>query len=231
MHMPSRNIVKTYLKGGIYHLYNRGVEKRDIFLDAQDYRVFLRYLKDALMSPAASKRKQKTFKIKTTTFHGVPRPPKNFYGVIELLAYCLMPNHFHFLIRQKEERVMKNFVQSIGTRYSMYFNKKYKRVGTLLQGPYKAVLVGEEPYLLHLSRYIHRNPAEHGTNLETAYSSYGEYLGLRKTEWIKPDFILSFFKTTTLPMLTSINSYKDFVEAYQTDSESLLGSLTLEDTV
>ncbi|KKU87653.1 hypothetical protein A3A64_03015 [Candidatus Gottesmanbacteria bacterium RIFCSPLOWO2_01_FULL_48_11] len=227
--MPARNIIKTYVSNGIYHLYNRGVEKRDIFLDAQDYRVFLNYLKEALLSPSAGKRKSKKFKIKATTFRGIPRQPKNFYGKIELLAYCLMPNHFHMLVRQTDERIIKEFIQSIATRYVIYFNKKYKRVGTLFQGIYKAVLVTDEPYLLHLTRYIHRNPAESGTNLAKAYSSYGEYLGLRSTEWIKPDFILSFFKSTTLPMFTAVKSYKEFVEAYETDSEHLLGRLTLED--
>lgn len=227
--MPSRNIIKTYVKDGIYHIYNRGVEKRDIFLDVQDYRVFLRYLKDALSLPNSGKKQKKSFRIKAATFQGIPRPPKNFSGKMELLAYCLMPNHFHFLLRQNEERVMKEFIQSVATRYAMYFNKKYKRVGSLLQGPYKAVLVMEEPYLLHLSRYIHRNPTEYTQNLLNAYSSYGEYLGKRKTQWVKPDFLLSFFKTTTLPMLTSVTSYQDFVESYKADSESLLGHLTLED--
>lgn len=225
--MPSRNIIKTYVKDGIYHVYNRGVEKRKIFLDAQDYRVFLNYLKAALASPDSGKKKM--FQVNATTFRGIPRPPKNFYGKLELLAYCLMPNHFHFLIRQHDTRTMKEFVQSIATRYAMYFNKKYKRVGSLLQGPYKAVLVMEEAYLLHLSRYIHRNPAEHTQNLINTYSSYGEYLGKRKTQWVKPNFLLSFFNTTTLPMLTSVTSYQDFVESYKTDSESLLGHLTLED--
>ncbi|MBI5619832.1 transposase [Candidatus Gottesmanbacteria bacterium] len=225
--MPSRNIIKTYVKDGIYHVYNRGVEKRDIFLDAQDYRVFLNYLKVALTAPDSGKKK--TFQVNATTFRGIPRPPKNFYGKIELLAYCLMPNHFHFLIRQRDTRTMKEFIQSIATRYAMYFNKKYKRVGSLLQGPYKAILVMEEAYLLHLSRYIHRNPTEHTQNLVNAYSSYGEYLGKRKTAWVKPDFLLSFFKKTTLPMLTSVTSYENFVESYKTDSESLLGYLTLED--
>ena len=227
--MPSRNIRKTYIKGGIYHVYNRGVETRNIFLDDQDYHVFLGYLRDALAPPSLRKKGKKTFKIKSTVFRGIARPVKNFSGRIELLAYCLMPNHFHLLIRQKDERTMKEFMQSIATRYSMYFNKKRKRVGSLFQGIYKAVLVTEEPYLLHLSRYIHTNPEEYTANRVEAYSSYGEYIGRRTTDWIKPDVILAFFKKTTVPLLHSVTSYKNFIEEYKTDSASLLGRMTLEE--
>ena len=110
----------------------------------------------------------------------------------------------------------------------MYFNKKYKRVGKLFQGHYKAILIYDENYLLHLSRYIHLNPSEYTNNLETAYSSYVEYLGKRKTFWIKPDVILSFFKNVTKDFMQGINTYKGFVEKSGTDSGLILGKMTLE---
>lgn len=110
----------------------------------------------------------------------------------------------------------------------MYFNKTHKRVGALFQGIYKGALVTDEPYLLHLTRYIHRNPLEITKNLVNAYSSYGEYLGMRKTHWINSKEILAFFQPGTLPFLKHVNSYKNFVEDTKFDSETELGNLTLE---
>lgn len=234
--MPARNIVKTYVSGGYYHVYNRGIEKRIIFEDEMDYKTFLKYLKESLSTPQELRKSnnQKMKTVKLTDLQGATlqiyeRPVKNFKDSINLVAYCLMPNHFHLLIEQAEIMDMKKFMQSIITRYSMYFNKKYGRVGKLFQGHYKAVLVNEEGYLLHLSRYIHINPSEYTDNLVTAYSSYGEYLGIRNTKWIKPEVILSFFNSSSKDFMRGINTYKDFVEKYKEDSSKILGKITLED--
>jgi REP element-mobilizing transposase RayT len=226
--MPSKNVVKIYAKNNYYHVYNRGVEKRNIFEDKQDYKVFLGYLKQQLSRPPDPAKLLKTFTLQCETFKGVPRQPKNFSKEINLVAYSLMPNHFHFLLLQHSSDSMKRFMQSLLIRYSMYFNKKYDRVGSLFQGAYKAVLVRNDSYLLHLSRYIHLNPSEYYANLATAYSSYAEYLGLRKTKWIKPDIVLNFFNNKTILELAKINSYKDFVENSKKDSANFLGNLTLE---
>lgn len=209
--MPGKNIVKSYVKDGIYHIYNRGVEKRKIFLDDKDHKVFLSYLKTALSPRLDVSKITKNFTLQGSTLKGMPRQPKNFHGSIELLAYCLVPNHFHFLIKQLTEKAIKDFMQSLFTRYSMYFNLKYKRVGTLFQNIYKAALVMEEPYLLHLSRYIHRNCLTYVKNLLDGYSSYAEYLRLRHNPWVKPDLILSYFDTVRHPFLKRTNSYQSFV--------------------
>ncbi len=226
--MPARNVVKIYAADSLYHIYNRGVEKRKIFLDAQDYHVFLKNLKEALSAPPEFKKANLTSSVQGSTFHIRRRPSKNFSSEIELLAFVLMPNHFHLLIKQKSDRAIKEFMQSIATRYSVYFNKKYKRVGSLFQGIYKAVLINEEPYLLHLTRYFHLNPSEHTDDLIGAYSSYSYYLGQKHAEWLKPEFILSFFEAGTVPLLKNVNTYRDFVESYPQDSAESLGDLTLE---
>lgn len=119
-------------------------------------------------------------------------------------------------------------MRSVATRYSSYFNKKYDRVGPLFQGRYKAVLITEDNYLLHLSRYIHLNPLEYTKDLIKAYSSYADYLDLRKTPWVKPNIILKFFNSSIIPEIKKINSYKDFVENYKKDSSEVLENLTLE---
>jgi len=227
--MPARNIVKTYVKDGVYHIYNRGVEKRVIFQDDQDFNVFLKYLKEYL-SPLAN-----------THIQGIQggtlqRPHKNYNNKIELLAYCLMPNHFHLLVKQYDNKTIQDFIRSLCTRYSMYFNKKYKRVGKLFQGHYKARLINDDPYLLHVSRYIHLNPYENNKDLTNAFSSYQEYLKLRKSDWIKSEMILNFFNQAKEDFLTGVITYKSFVENYNKpisyeflgdDSESYLQGGTL----
>ncbi len=224
--MPSKNLLKTKVGGGFYHIYNRGVEKRVIFQDIQDHKVFLNYLKEHLSPPPDPEDLLEIFTLQGTSFKGIPRQPKNYFQKIKLLAFCLMPNHFHLLIKQENPEDMEGFMRSLATRYSMYFNKKYDRVGPLFQSIYKASLISDDVYLLHLSRYIHLNPQEYTNNLAQAYSSYGDYLGIRKTAWIDTDFILSFFNQKVIPDLAKINSYKEFVEKYKGEKD--LTGLLLE---
>ena len=199
--MPAKNAEKRYIENHYYHLYNRGVEKRKIFLDAQDRGVFLIYLKEYLL-PKDEGLLRKKLADPTTSDSDKAKILKalrlnNFASEMMLLAYALMPNHFHLLVYQKSAQLIDAFMNSLGTRYSMYFNRKYTRVGPLYQGVYKAVLVDSEEQLLHLSRYIHRNPLSlQGVALKTLLeqsTSYKEYLGLRDTPWIHTDDILSYF--------------------------------------
>lgn len=220
--MPAKNSTKTYVENGYYHIYNRGVEKRLIFLDQQDYAVFLSYLRDYLLPKnekelyerlsdpqISSREKDKTLKLLHLN---------NFCRDITLIAYCLMPNHFHFFIKQKSLNSIDKFIQSLCTRYVLYFNKKYKRVGSLFQGVYKAVLIEKEEQFLHLSQYIHKQ----ALNLKNQPCSYPEFLGIRQTLWVKPEEILSYFSRTN-PSL----SYQNFV--MQPGQADNLEGLILED--
>lgn len=231
--MPTKNSIKIPIENGYYHIYNRGVNKQQIFDSPTDYSVFLKYLKEAL-SPISELKNLETFEVEINgfTFRKPKRLPKNFNGEIDLVAYTLMPNHFHLIIKQNKKESMKEFIQSIATRYSVYFNKSHDRVGSLFQGVYKAVLIENESYLLHLSRYIHLNPKENFNNLTEAYSSYADYLGRKKTPWLNPQPVLDYFKGPANPEFKRINNYKDFVEKYAADkenSENFLQSLILED--
>src|SRR3990167_2730154 len=135
--MPSRYSVKTYAPDSYYHIYNRGVEKREIFLEEKDFAVLLSYLKTYLMP----KEKNELMAIIADPLSGWRDKDQaqkqlrlnNFTDSIELIAYCLMKNHYHMLIRQESETAMDQFMNSLWTRYTMYFNKKYKRIGPLFQ--------------------------------------------------------------------------------------------------
>lgn len=217
--MPGRNAIKQYIENGYYHIYNRGVEKRRIFQDKQDYPVFLNYLKEYL---TPKDEKNLRLKLSDPDISSAERSKilrllrmNNFTGEITLLAYCLMPNHFHLFIKQKSQNSIDKFMRSLCTRYTMYFNRKYKRVGTLFQSVYKAVLLESEEQFLHLSRYIHKQA------LVNQPCSYPEYLGLRRTEWIKPDEILSYFSVKN-PAL----SYETFVK--EDEESEILENIKLE---
>lgn len=224
--MPSPNRVKDYHKDSYYHIYNRGIEKRPIFLDQQDYSVFLSYLKEYLTLKDTDILNSILQNVRTLSAEKeqVKRKLKinNFTEEITLLAYCLMPNHFHLLIKQKNPHSMDKFMNSLGTRYSMYFNKKYKRVGSLYQGVYKAAILYTDEQLLNLTRYIHKQalslPSLSGSDQP---SSYNVYLGKQKSDWVHPKEILEFF-SKMFPKLP----YKNFVNAEE--DIDLIYTYTLE---
>lgn len=124
-------------------------------------------------------------------------------------------------------------MRSLLTRYTVYFNRRYERVGHLFQGTYKAVLVDDEAYLLHLSRYIHLNPVKEtplrgtskATALEDSFSSYREHIGKRKTAWVKPNVVLSYFENSKPD---GTNTYHSFVEHYQQDEANLIPELLID---
>ncbi|KKP46662.1 MAG: hypothetical protein UR39_C0009G0019 [Candidatus Woesebacteria bacterium GW2011_GWA1_33_30] len=219
--MPAKNSIKLDIEETYYHVYNRGVDKRIIFEDEQDHKVFLNYLKEYLSPPRPLNELEVEVTLKGSTFKGIPRLLNNYFDQIHLLAYCLMPNHFHLLIKQKDIGMMKNFMRSLGTRYSVYFNKRYERSGSLFQGIYKAIVISNENYLVHLSRYIHLNPVELKINPKDAYSSYDDYIGLRNTSWIETETIKSYFSRENNKMA----SYKSFVESMidKKDNEFIQG--------
>lgn len=148
----------TFITDQIYHVFNRGVEKRKVFLDQKDH---FRFVHDLFefndIEPAQS------------AFHHLPtsevrlqkleRKPRKL--LVEILCFCLMPNHYHFLLRQLVDGGVTEFMRKIGTGYTNYFNTKYDRVGALFQGKFKAVHVEDQSHLLYLPHYIHLNPLDH----------------------------------------------------------------------
>ncbi|MFC1627395.1 transposase [Patescibacteria group bacterium] len=213
--MPGKNIVKKYKPSTYYHVYNRGVAKQKIYLDEDDYKKFIGYLKLYLTY----------FNLQGSTLKVPPsRMLKNHTDEVKLISYCLMPNHFHLLLFQENIDSINYFMRSLGTKYAMHFNRRYKRVGPLFQGTYKAVEIETENQLIYLSRYIHRNPIDilpTGINLEGyKYSSYGNYLGLFEQSWVKPDNILDYFKRS---------SYKEFVEELDEKDVLVVKNLMFDD--
>ncbi|MBI3093157.1 MAG: hypothetical protein HYZ02_02910, partial [Candidatus Levybacteria bacterium] len=116
--------------------------------------------------------------------------------------------------------------------YTRYFNTLNERVGPLFQGVFKSVHVETDEQLLHLSRYIHLNPLKVNSAINFIdFSSYLYYLGHKKASWVKPEEILSFFRSAKRQDLQEVSSYQSFVEDYLEDSSEILGSLVIEDDV
>lgn len=201
--MPVKNLSRIDAEGIYSHIYNKGIEARSIFVDEEDYKVFLGFLNDYLTAPKNPKDLKKSFQVGNRTFKGVPHQPKNYFKRVELIAYSLVPDCFHLILHQVIKGSLENFIRSLCTRYSIYFNKKYKHTGALFEGPYKSVHIEDGLSLPHLTRHLH-----HTGN----YTSYPEYSGKRTTLWVKPEIALSFFKRGK-------DSYKYFMDKYEFDQK------------
>jgi putative transposase len=216
--MPAKNLRRINEDGIYLHIYNTGIEKRAIFNEEEDYQVFLNYLKEYLTDPRDHRSVKKSFEVRGHTFQGTPHQPKNYFNHIELLAYSLLPDHFHLILHQKTRGSLEKFIRSLCTRYSMYFNKKYQRSGSLFAGPYKSVQLQDKTQLSNLTAFLHKSSQN--------FSSYPEYLGARETSWIQSKVILSEFDKEG-------KDYKNFLEKFSLNQENTnpLRNIILENQV
>jgi len=195
--MPSKYRIKPYLPDTFYHVYNRGIEKRNVFMEAEDYGYFLQQFKRYLGNEGLKDKRGMPF--------------KDLSQQVELVAFCLMPNHFHLLIYQHDVDGMKELLQRAMTSYSMYFNKKYPRVGSLFQDRYKASPILEDKYIWHISRYIHLNPLDISEDYQHyPYSSYQYYLGNQKAKWLSSHRVLGMFSDEHTDYAEFVADYVDY---------------------
>lgn len=151
--------------GEYYHVYNRGVDKRNIFGDESDYYRFfwslilLNDAEDGLIDKFRNHRRSEP-KAKPLEFRRLSLRQER--PLVDFVAYCLNPNHYHFIIQQLAEDGIKTFMHRLGTSYTMYFNKKYKRNGSLFQGPFKAAHIKDNGKLFYLTTYVNCNSEIHG---------------------------------------------------------------------
>lgn len=177
--MPRLNAIKIYVKNGIYHVYNRGVDKMPIFLSENDYFLFIEIIVQ-MLSPKRSSR----FKI------------KDYSKRVRLLAFCLMENHFHLLIEQLDETAMAEFIQTLCICYCMRLNKRNRRIGHLFQDKYQARLIKDDHDLMTISYYIHMNPSKDpNDSLAYPYSSIRCYTQRNHKSWdfVKTSCVLALF--------------------------------------
>ena len=164
-----------FTNGEIYHVYNRGIDKKQIFLNPQDHLRFIHDMFEFNDSNIAipSNARFQVQKPSTANEEVLRKKFQNLEAELpntnikrkrkllgEITVFCLMPNHFHLLIKQRQENGISRFMQKIGTGYTNYFNTKYERSGHLFQGKFKAEQMESEAHLLHLPYYIHLNPLD-----------------------------------------------------------------------
>ena len=198
---------KQFVADNYYHVFNRGNGKQNIFLDSEDYEFFLLRLKENLFPkttiPLMTVIRGENKTNSHTTYVRKLLPPNSF----DLICYCLMPNHYHFLIKQNGDTSIAKLIAKVCTGYSKYFNKKYEHSGHLFQDKFRAVLVDSNEYLLWLSAYIHDNPKTAGLVKKLSnypWSSYNDYVSEQEGDLCEDDIIMSQFKNK--------NDYKKFVE-------------------
>lgn len=145
-----------FVNGAFYHVYNRGVEKRRIFQDNRDHARFIHDLFEFNDIHAAMNLQRQYGGLSTfREREKIRRDP-----IVDIVAFVLMPNHYHLLLQQRKDEGIPRFLQKLGTGYTLYFNLRYERSGVLFQGRYKVKSIERDNYLRHLIDYIHLNPTE-----------------------------------------------------------------------
>lgn len=197
--MPGRTT--PLVNGEYYHIFNRGSEKRDIFTKPRDYSRFrqtLYYYQFLGPKPSFSK----FSKSDLNSFK-----PNRSQKVVDILCYCLMPNHFHFLVKQLKDHGISTFISQLSNSYTKYFNTRYRRIGPLLQGAFKAVRIETDEQLVHASRYIHLNPVVSGLVKMPQHYDWSSYIGYttQKPTICVVNEVMGLFGTP--------QKYKEFVEA------------------
>ena len=183
-----------FRSGQTYHLYNRGVNRQPIFFCAENWGYFIKQLRHYFQP-----------------------------DLIDILAYCLMPTHYHLMVILKIDDLGARVMQPFSVSYTKAINRQQERVGPLFQGPFRAAWVDKDSYLLHLSRYIHMNPVTTGLVAQPedwAFSSYRDYIGLRDGTLPVPDVVLSRFP--------SRQAYREFVESYREEEDRVMEHLLLD---
>ena len=206
---------REFETGGVYHIINRGVEKRKIFLKNQDYSRFILGLEFFnsekgtrlwnLITKAETMSHRAAFKNKLAAQREKSQQP-----LIELLAFALMPNHFHLIIREIANQGISLFMQKLGTGYSTYFNKQNDRVGTLFQSRYKSVRIRNDIQLATIFAYVHTNPVE---LVEPGWKEFrvkNPEAAMRYLENYKWSSYRDYIGNSTFPMVTNREFFLDF---------------------
>ena len=177
-----------------YHIFNRGVEKRRIFYKRADYERFIK----SLIIFNTDKPSWKASDMEKT---GVI--PTDDEQLVSLIAYCVNPNHFHLILKEKTKGGISTFMKKVCTGYAMYFNKKNERSGILFQGRFKSIHISSNDLLLYVSAYVNCNSEVHGIEKAEKYPwcSFSEYMGSQEDICQKDDILKQF---------RNPKDYKDF---------------------
>lgn len=198
----------VFANGEVYHTFNRGIDQRPTFTTKKEYMRALKALDLYRFSNPPLKLTKALLLEKEMERIFFLRLNKEGKKLAEIISYCLMPNHFHLLLRQKLESGISKFLSNLSNSYTRYFNTKHERLGPIFEGMFKAVRIENDRQLVHVSRYIHLNPVTSfvikETELDTyPWSSLPEFLGGREGEICDKELVLDLF--------SSKERYRNFV--------------------
>lgn len=206
-----------------YHIFNRGTDKREVISDNYDLKRFLQSLDEFnTVEPIGSIYENSFIDDKI-------KKEKKKYKLVNFVAYCVNPNHYHLILEQLIDGGISKFTQRFGSGYTQYYNQKYQRSGVLFQGPFKAVHIDSNEYLLHLSAYVNLNDKVHqlgSSRAKLSKSSWGEYTGESLENFCGKSVILDQFKNKQEYKEFVEDSLKDILERKERDKE--FKSLLLE---
>ncbi|MCX6763784.1 MAG: transposase [Candidatus Moranbacteria bacterium] len=183
---------KTELANGeYYHIYNRGVDKREIFLDGNYYFRFLKDIKE-FNNNLTREERLRASELNSESELSSDEPEK----LVNVVCYCLNPNHYHFILQQLTDNGIEKFMHKLSTGYTNYFNQKNERSGALFQGRYKSIHINSNEYLLYLSAYVNLNSEIHKIAKASDYKwcSFPDYIGKRNRVLCNKEIILGQFK-------------------------------------
>ena len=198
------NYRKTKIAPGeIYHIFNRSIAQVPIFLSNRDFLRFtevIDYYRFLSLPMRFSHYNRLEADIKKSFLDELYQKRET---LIEIYSFCLIPDHFHFLLKELKENGIRKFISNIQNSYAKYFNTKTERSGSLFQEMFKAVRIASDEQFIHVARYIHLNPYssflfDNPDRLKTfRWSSFGDYLGINNHPFISQSFLGSFFKSPT----------------------------------
>lgn len=207
-----------FTEGEFYHIYNRGVDKRNIFSEHYDFSRFLESMEAFnTIEPIGSIYERTFSKIKFGS---------STSKLVDFICYCLNPNHYHFILRPAVDRGIEKFMHRLATGYTNYFNEKYDRSGALFQGRYKSVHIDSNEYLLHLSAYVNLNYQVHQLGSSTSKSSWVEFISESYKPFCSKDIISEQFSSPGDYESFAQESLKDILERRKVSKE--LEELLLE---
>ena len=223
----------------LYHVLNRGVDKRDIFLDERDY---LRFVHSMFELNNQDRVTLCSYNFNNNSDIASPNIKKPRKLLVDIHAFCLMPNHYHIMLTPRIEGGVSKFMKKLNMAYAKYFNIRYERVGALFQGRYKAIPITDEGHFLYLPYYIHMNPLDLSNpewrekRIKNPKKAFGALKNYRWSSFLDYIGIKNFPSVTYRKFLSSVlgvpkiyeHNMSEYIKELEKNKLDTLGNLMLE---